>query len=103
MFFEIIIGVVAGGDVEVEFQVLYFFQVLPFFPDFDKYVGDDLFGGFFCFDEGFGELEKVGVQGSEQLFICLLIVESGDPGLQCLNGSSGNHLAKQKSTNMLNI
>jgi len=95
LFIKVIIGVVPGADVEIELQVLYFFQFLPFFPYFNKDVGNDLFSGFFCFYQGFGEMEQVGIEGCEQFFIGLLVIKAGNFSLQVLNGSSGNHLAKQ--------
>ena len=62
---EIIEGSVAGGDVEVDLDVVDLFEIAAFLPDADKYVGNDLFRGFFGFDHGFGEEEQRGVEGCE--------------------------------------
>jgi len=47
LFIQVVISDIAGGDVEIDSQVLYFLQLLPPLPDLDENIGNDLFGGLF--------------------------------------------------------
>ena len=81
LFVEIIEGDVPGGDVKIELEVIDLFEFLSFFPDLDKNVRYDLFGGFFGLNERPGKRIEVWIQGGIQQLIRVLIVVASDPFL----------------------
>ena len=52
LLIQVIKGYIPGGNIQINLQVLYFIQFFPSFPNFDEYIGDDLFGGFFHVYDG---------------------------------------------------
>jgi hypothetical protein len=61
LFFQVVVGAIAGADIKVDLEVVYFVEIGTILPYPDKNVGNHLFGRFLCLEEGSGKMKQIAV------------------------------------------
>ncbi len=62
---DIVEGGIAGRYIKVHPQIFDLFELASPFPDMDKHIRNNFFGGLFRLDKGFGKQEKRRIKGSK--------------------------------------